>query len=370
MISRTPTRVLMTADTVGGVWNYSLVLAEALQCYEVEVALATMGAPLSPNQKAAAQEVENVEIFESQYQLEWMEEPWQDVAAAGQWLLDLEARLQPDVIHLNNYTHGALDWQAPVLVVGHSCVYSWFEAVHGQTPPPRWAPYRRNVTQGLREANRVTAPTEAMLDALEQHYGPFARADAIYNGRAPKDFAPQNSEPFVLTAGRLWDEAKNVTAVETVAPQLPWPTYVAGEENHPEGGQAKLENLELLGHLSSSTLTNWMERASIFALPAHYEPFGLSALEAGLAECALVLGDIPSLREVWNDAALYVPPNDPEALKNTLMRLIHDENKRTEMARRARERARRYPPNRMGGRYAALYAELLRTTLPAVSPVS
>ncbi len=32
-------------------------------------------------------------------------------------------------------------------------------------------------------------------------------------------------------------------------------------------------------------------------LPARYEPFGLSVLEAALSGCALVLGDIPSLRE-------------------------------------------------------------------------
>ena len=34
----------------------------------------------------------------------------------------LERRLRPDVVHLNGYTHGALPWRAPVLVVGHSCV--------------------------------------------------------------------------------------------------------------------------------------------------------------------------------------------------------------------------------------------------------
>ena len=34
---------------------------------------------------------------------------------------------------------------------------------------------------------------------------------------------------FVLTAGRLWDEAKNVAALADVAPTLTWPVYLAGE---------------------------------------------------------------------------------------------------------------------------------------------
>jgi glycogen(starch) synthase len=48
-------------------------------------------------------------------------------------------------------------------------------------------------------------------------------------------------------------------------------------------------------------------------LPARYEPFGLSVLEAALSGCALVLGDIASLREVWGGAACYVRPGDSRA---------------------------------------------------------
>lgn len=364
-----PDHILMTADTVGGVWTYALTLADALRDYDVEVALATMGDPLSAEQEAAAHALENVEVFESEYQLEWMEDPWDDVEAAGDWLMDLEAQLQPDLVHLNSYAHGSLDWQNPVLVVGHSCVYSWFEAVRGHSPPPRWRRYRREVAWGLRGATRVTAPTEAMLDALERHYGSFARTDAIHNGRAGQDFSPQAEEAFILSAGRLWDDAKNIAALERVAPRLPWPTYVAGDDQHPDGGQRHYEHVHVLGQLTQRRLADWMERASIFALPARYEPFGLSALEAGLAGCALVLGDIPSLREVWGEAAVFVSPHDPKALETTLRELINDDARRTEMARRARDRALRYSPDGMVERYVALYADLLRPTPPAVSSV-
>ena len=56
-----------------------------------------------------------------------------------------------------------------------------------------------------------------------------------------------------------------------------------------------------------------MGRAAIYALPARYEPFGLSILEAALSGCALVIGDIPSLREIWADAALFVPSDGHDA---------------------------------------------------------
>lgn len=367
MPSTTPTRILMTADTIGGVWTYALVLADALQRCDVKISLATMGAPLSAEQQKTVQALDNVDVYESRYKLEWMEDPWTDVAAAGEWLLDLETRIQPDLVHLNNFVHGALDWSVPSLIVGHSCVYSWFEAVHDETPPSPWIRYRRNVQRGLRQVDRVTAPTETMLDALERHYGSFARAEAIPNGRAPEDFPPKGKENVIVTAGRLWDEAKNVASLETVAPDLSWPICVAGADCHPDGGRTDFDGLRLLGQLPTSELADWLGRASIFALPARYEPFGLSALEAGLAGCALVLGDIPSLREVWGEAARYVPPDDPDALEATLRRLINDPTERTEMARRARTRALHFSPTRTGDRYVALYANLLQTAQPALS---
>lgn len=355
-------QLLMTADTVGGVWTYALELSRALQAYEVEVALATMGAPLGPSQREAAARLPNVTVYESEYKLEWMQEPWTDVEEAGAWLLDLEARLQPDLVHLNNFAHGALSWERPTLVVGHSCVFSWFEAVEGEVPGPGWARYHEAVSRGLQAADRVTAPTEAMLNALRQHYGPVGEGQVVYNGRAPTDFPPHEKEPYVLAAGRLWDPAKNVAALEQVASTLPWPVRVAGPCCSPEGEQVDFERMEVLGRLSPGALAEEMGHASVFVLPARYEPFGLTALEAALAGCALVLGDIPSLREVWGGAAQYVPPDDGGGLRDALRRLTDDDDYRRQMRQRARQRARGYTPERMVTSYLRLYRQLLAET--------
>jgi glycosyltransferase involved in cell wall biosynthesis len=111
-------------------------------------------------------------------------------------------------------------------------------------------------------------------------------------------------------------------------------------------------------------LAVWQGSAAIFVLPACYEPFGLAALEAGLAGCALVLGDIPSLREVWGDAAVFVPPDQPHTLAAVLQRLITDVSWRALMAQRARVRALQYTPERMAREHVALYARLRRMHTP------
>jgi hypothetical protein len=82
---REPQRILMTADTLGGVWTYALELARALP--QIEFALATMGAPITPEQRTEASQLSNVELFPSGYALEWMDDPWTEVDRAGDWLL-------------------------------------------------------------------------------------------------------------------------------------------------------------------------------------------------------------------------------------------------------------------------------------------
>lgn len=351
----------MTVDTVGGVWTYALELVRVLVKHQVSVALATMGAPLMPMQYDEVGCIPNVELFESTFKLEWMQDPWKEVDLAGKWLLELQEALRPDIVHLNGYAHGALAWHTPTLVVGHSCVLSWWLAVRGEAAPGMWSTYRRKVKKGLDNANIVAAPSNAMAAMLNQHYGPLD-IRVIPNGRDPDEFAPAEKEALVLTVGRVWDEGKNIASLEAVANRLDWPVYVAGDLNHPDGSTAEPENVCHLGVVPTHVLANWFGRASIYALPARYEPFGLSVLEAGLAGCALVLGDISSLRENWEGAAVFVPPNDSEALALAIQDLINDPERREALGVCARARAVQFTPERMAAGYLGAYADLMAAT--------
>jgi glycogen(starch) synthase len=355
---RRPKKVLMTADTMGGVWTYAVELARILAKHQVSVALATMGAPLLPMQYDQVANVPYVEVYESTFKLEWMQDPWKEVDLAGKWLLELEEAVRPDVVHLNGYSHGALPWRAPTLVAGHSCVLSWCLAVRGEAAPGMWSTYRKRVKKGLSAANLIAAPSKSMAAMLNQHYGPLD-VRIIPNGRDPELFVPREKDALVLTVGRVWDEGKNIAALEDIAAGLDWPVYVAGDLHPPDGGGVEPENVCHLGVVPSNVLANWFGRASIYALPARYEPFGLSVLEAGLSGCALVLGDIPSLRENWEGSAVFVPPNDSQALRLAIQDLIEDPERREALGVCARARALLFTPERMASGYLGAYADLM-----------
>jgi len=375
-----PHTVLMTGDTVGGVWTYATDLARSLGELGIHTHLATMGRPLDRNQWLEASQIPGLIIHESTWKLEWMEDPWESVDASCSWLLDLERELSPDLIHLNTYAHGNLPWNAPVLMVGHSCVLSWWRAVKKSEAPGRLNRYRRRVKEGLQAADRVIGVSRFMLEQLSHDYGPFRHSEVIYNARhltqeppghvvmASESCAensterPAEKKNLIFSMGRLWDEGKNVDALIHAAPALRWPVSIAGEDRGLLGKSH--ENVRLLGKLTPQEVFTWLRQASVFVMPSRYEPFGLSVLEAALSGCALILSDIPTFREVWGESALYIDPESPDHIHQQIKRLTNDRELCREMAVRALHRSGHYHPQQTRDQYLRHYRELLNADQP------
>jgi glycosyltransferase involved in cell wall biosynthesis len=293
-----------------------------------------------------------------------MEEPWEDVRLARQWLLDLACHIQPDIAHLNEPVYASSRFGIPTVAVGHSCVLSWWQSVWNAPAPPEWMRYRREMSHGFRSADAVVAPSRSMLLELQRYYG-VEHGFVIFNGRDATHLAPGAQEEFVFAAGRAWDAAKNLMALDNVAKGLAWPVYVAGEQQPPHGeASVQASHMKMLGCLGAQDVAQWLARASIYAFPARYEPFGLSVLEAALSGCALVLSDVPSLREQWNGKAVFVQVDDPSTLRLAIEALIYDPDLRYTLAMRARRHALSLTPRRMALAYKRVYSQLLSRQLP------
>jgi glycogen synthase len=349
-------RILLTGDTEGGVWTFVLELADGLLTRGVEVCLATFGQRVTASQKLSAAGVLGLVWVHHASKLEWMQDPWADIKQAGYWLRGTARGWKPDLVHLNTFCHATLDWDLPVVMTHHSCVTSWWRSVRRSPLPAEWQRYREEVERSLKAATVITAPSQSALAAIAGDYGiEVTDARPIRNGRTPDGFRVSEKQELILSAGRLWDEAKNIRALAEVAPRLGWPVYLAGDSQNPDGAATSLAGCCLLGKLNPAELSSWYARAAIYALPARYEPFGLSVLEAALSGCALVVGDIPSLRELWEGAASFVPPDDVNSLEDCLRGLIADPVYRAGMSELALARAREFTQSRMVDEYVGLY---------------
>jgi glycosyltransferase involved in cell wall biosynthesis len=97
----------------------------------------------------------------------------------------------------------------------------------------------------------------------------------------------------------------------------------------------------------------------VFASVALYEPFGLAVLEAAQAGCPLVLSDIPTFRELWDGAAVFVGSDDDAAIAAALEGLLRDPEERARAGAAARERAGRYTVGAMTAGVLGVYRDLL-----------
>jgi glycogen synthase len=174
--------------------------------------------------------------------------------------------------------------------------------------------------------------------------------------------------PFALAAARRWDEAKNVELIRRAADELIWPVRIAGEAEDVTAARSRSSMVGWIGALDRSHLLRWMRSASLFIHPAKYEPFGITVLEAALSGCALVLADLPSLREVWGGAALYFSPDSPAELARKTNLLIQESSLRKGMAERAYERALTFSVEQMVDAYLGIYREAYNLTAPLLPP--
>ena len=165
----------------------------------------------------------------------------------------------------------------------------------------------------------------------------------------------------ILTAGRLWDEGKNLACLDAAAALLEHPIRAAGPITGPNGASVTLNHLTLLGSLDKPAMAREYGSAAIFVSMALYEPFGLAVLEAAQAGCVLVLSDIPTFRELWQDIAVFLDPDQPDALADVLNALMRDPKRRAHLGRLAQARAARFSVERMVEATSNLHHALART---------
>jgi glycosyltransferase involved in cell wall biosynthesis len=357
-------RLMMTTDAVGGVWTFSVTLARALGVAGFEVHLVSIGPRPTDAQRAMLTGHGGVSLSETDLLLEWQDPAGADLRRAGPVFGAIADRFAPDLIHFNGFREATLDRRVPAIVVAHSCVNSWASAC-GELSAfggSEWRAYTSNVRDGIRSADAWIAPTSSFRDFIAQHYNVPGMGFAIWNGVDVAAFGFESKRPVILSAGRAWDKAKNLSVLSSIAAKVDWPIRIAGSFRMNQSSSAvSIDGCDCVGEISHDELLREMEAASIFVSPALYEPFGLSVLEAARAGCALLLSDIPTFRELWEGAAMFFDPGDPKELKQSLRALCCDEAQRACLQRAAINRARRYSLQKTATRYRAIYESLLMT---------
>ncbi len=358
-----PLQILMTADAVGGVWQYATDLAAELGAAGHSVTLAVLGPRPSAIQREQAEAFAGLRLVETGLPLDWLSHGPEPVREAAEAIARLAADSLADVVHCNMPSlAGAADFAMPVVAVTHGCLATWWQAARREPLPQSYRWHRELTRRGLLIADAVVSPSASFADIIQRAYELPARPLAVHNGRRPLATGEGSASRInaALTVGRLWDDVKNAGVLDQAAGLMQQPFLAAGPLRGPHGEEFSPRHLRALGRLESAELATLLGLRPVFVSAATFEPFGLAVLEAAAAGCPLLLSDIPPFRELWGGAALFADPADPVAIADAIGSVLDNKGKATSLGQAAAERADRYTPTAAAQAMERIYAQVLQ----------
>jgi glycogen synthase len=355
-------KLLLTCDAVGGVWTYTCDLTGVLTKSGIAVHVSVLGPAPTAAQRSMLRQAGTESIDCPGLPLDWTASNPENLDATADNLQARALAIDADLAHLSAPAlAGVRKWPMPLVVSAHSCIGTWWAAMGDGVLPLDLAWRVERTALGLAVADAVVAPSESFRSALQSVYGARA-AVCVHNGcEASAGPVVKRDGSVILTSGRLWDRGKNAGVIDQAAARMRQSVFAAGPVMGPNGESARFRNLVLLGNLDRDAMGDWYRRATIFVSTSKYEPFGLAVLEAAQFGAALVLADIPTFRELWDGAAMFVDPDDPQQVAETLDALANDARRRLQLAAAARSRASEYSAARMGSGTLAVYRRVLGT---------
>ena len=313
---------------------------------------------------AARPDIDLVELRDANYDI-WRFDRrvyWDQVRAP---LLARASRA--DIVH---FTGGTLPLWAP-----HPCMLTLHDLawLHGAvTGRPHSRLYFSTIQPRLaRQADMIATDTDvARSDIIERLRLPPSKVAVTGAGVDDAWFevprAPQNP-PLLLSVGTVEERKDLITAVRALA-TLPSFRLVSVGPHTPYANKVMQvatdlglrERVELLGFVDDGTLRSLYARATALVFPSLYEGFGLPPLQALAAGLPVVASDIPVVREVLGDCALFARPSDPASFANGVRAAATSDSVVRDLLERGRAHARTCTWARVAERTVNLYREVLQ----------
>ena len=281
-------------------------------------------------------------------------DPWWHLRAA------MSARHVDVFLSTNSYLT-AWFLRPPSVVFVYDLV-PWIEGAAAQARAARIE--RTTIRPAIRRAVSLLCISQATKDDLDERFptartksfvAPLAADARFFERRSPDTLADLRrrhdlERPFVLAAGTL-EPRKNLPRLFAAFAALPAEVrsshelVVVGPDGWEMGDALRAAGdggARLLGHVSDDDLAGLYESCATFCYPSLYEGFGLPVLEAMAAGAAVLTSDLSSLPEVGGSAVAYCNPLDADSIRDGLLGLLTDGERREKLSAAARERAQRF----------------------------
>jgi glycosyltransferase involved in cell wall biosynthesis len=298
----------------------------------------------------------------------------QELRSKGNWKLvetdirwhSIEEQLQfPKILEKENldlvhfpYFSVPILYNRPFIITIHDLIINHYPTGKASTLPSpvyylKLQGYKFVIKKAAQKAQKVIAVSQATKDEIVKHLGVSTdKVGVTYEGvgnseqafvseaQARRGTVNRDQEfgyPFFLYVGNAYPH-KNLDRlveafVQVVSKNPDVKLILVGKEDYfykrlkEKVISLKVEkNILFTGFVSENDLENYYKHALATIQPSIMEGFGLTGLEAMRSDCLVLASDIPSLKEIYHDAALYFDPLAVESMRATIREVLEKKN--------------------------------------------
>jgi phosphatidyl-myo-inositol alpha-mannosyltransferase len=274
----------------------------------------------------------------------------------------LEARrvVQPDVIHVHEpLVPGPTQ---TLLMSAEEPLVGTFHASYSGRVNRWYTMFRPPLRRWISRIAICTAVSEDAADMSDLSLG--CRSEILPNGVDVPAFAKATPwpapRPAILFVGRH-EPRKGLAVLLDAFAGLERDAVLWVASDGPDTARLRardVPNVEWIGVISDEEKARRLRGATVFCAPSvGGESFGIVLLEAMAASTAVVASDIDGYRNVAraDRDALLVQPNDDNALRDELRRVLDDPGRRAELIASGEQRATEYSMRHLAERFIGLY---------------
>lgn len=298
--------------------------------------------------------------------------------------------INPDLVHFPHFNI-PVAYRGKFVVTIHDLIKSDFASSSASTRTPLvyWAKhfiYERIVRKAVSGARKVIVPTDTIRDKVVKQLGTdpekivvtYEAADEKFFEWGEEDVSNKEVEtvlrkyhirkPFIIYVGNAYPYKnldrlllslkllpKNLSLVNPSARSV---FYEKLAEKAREEG---LSNRVILpGYVPDEDLAILYRAAEAYVFPTLSEGFGIPALEAMASKLPVACSDIPVLREVCGDNALYFDPYSEKDIAEKINLILSDKKLRNDLVKEGLERARQFSWRKMAAQTLRAYEEAVK----------
>ena len=288
------------------------------------------------------------------------------------WLTALKYRKDYQIVVVEVYSFGAFRWAELLCLLLRRLKKSYCLTLHGGRLPEFAEQYPRRFRKLIQSAAVVTTPSQYLKKEFSNiqkdiHYIPNG-----INLHRYEYHDLENISPFLVWMHGIGSAYNPQLAIKVM-------TYLMNEYPDaklrmigPDSGDGTLDavralgedlgvinNITITGAIKKDQVNHYFQEGCIYINTTNYESFGIAVMEAAACGLCIVTTNVGEMPYLWEDGvdALLVPPDDPVAMTEAVLRILGDAPLARRLSRNARKKAENYDWGEIIPRYEAVFID-------------